>query len=161
MKMLFDMDGQIHHFRVTGEIGPEEVGVLRRSILRFLDSTPRFTILDLSESILHVPDFEIQSLLSEIRHQAHARALHLVVAQTDIESGLARQSLLESALEKRFSILKEKIVLREDMKNRIESLREENRKLRSEVAERLENLKTAPSTTGPFHPLLEKLWSGS
>ncbi len=159
MKMLFGMDGQIHHFRVTGEIGPSDLGVLRKSLLRFLESAPEFTILDLSESIPQVPEFEVQSFLGEMKAQARARALHLVAAQTDIESKLARSSLIESALEKRLSILKEKIALREEMRDRIESLAEENRKLRDEVAGHLQSLKNGPSTAGPFHPILEKLWS--
>ena len=158
MRLLFAMDDQVHHFKVTGEIGPGDLSVLRKSLLQFFDGLPSFTILDLSEACLQVPDFELQTILTEIQTLAKAKALHLNVAQTDIESKVAKQSLLEMALLKQVEILKGKLALREEMRAQLEALIDENQKLKGTLSDRIEQLKSESTRKGPFGPIIEKLW---
>jgi hypothetical protein len=156
--MLFAMDDQVHHFKVNGEIGPGDLSVLRKSLFRFLDGLPSFTILDLSEASLQIPDFEFQKILVEIQTLAKAKALNLIIAQTDIESKVAKQSLLEMALQKQVEILKGKLALREEMRTQLELLIDENNKLKGTISDRIEKLKGESTRKGPFAPLVEKLW---
>ncbi|NDG83791.1 MAG: hypothetical protein EBX52_01990 [Proteobacteria bacterium] len=160
MRLLFSLDEQIHEFKVTGDIAPGDLNVLKKSLLRFLDTLPPFTILDLSEASLQVPDFELQGVLVEIQTLAKAKGLHLVVAQTDIESRVARRSLMEMALLKQIEILKGKIALREEIHSRLETLVHENRNLQVLLDRSRSLAENTSGRGGVLSPLLEKLWGG-
>ena len=157
--MLFTMDEQVHHFKVTGEISPSDLGVLRKSFFQFLESNPEFLVLDLSEVTLQVPDFELQTVLTEIKTLASSKALHLQIAQSDIEARVATQSVLEDALSRQVDALKAKIELREEMKRNLEKIIDSNRALKEAISERSSQLQTGSSQKNPFHPLIDRLWS--
>lgn len=160
MRLLFTLDEQVHEFKVTGDIGPGDLNVLKKSLLRFLDTLPPFTILDLSEASLQVPDFELQGVLVEIQTLAKAKGLLLVVAQTDIESRVARRSLVETALHRQIDLLKGRIAIREEIQSRLESLLAENRQLKNQLDRTRSELENRPGRTGRLSPVIDKLWGG-
>jgi hypothetical protein len=161
MRLLFNLNENVHEFKVTGDIGPGDLNVLRKSLLRFLDSLPPFTILDLSEASLQVPDFDVQGVLVEIQTLAKAKALNLVTAQTDIESRAARRSLMETALQRQIDILNGKIALRKEIHSRLESLVDENRKLRDQLDRTRSEFERQNGRPGRLSPIIDKLWGGS
>jgi len=157
MKMLFGMDEQVHHFKVTGEIIPDDLVVLKQSLFQFFDSHPAFTILDLSEITLQVPDFELQNALTKISTMAQAKGLHLSVAQTDIEAKLAKQTVLEMALIKELDVLRAKVELREKISNDLKEIIEQNQTLKETINQKLDAAKN--KNAGVLNPFIEKLWS--
>jgi hypothetical protein len=159
MKLLFQIEDQVHQFKVTGEINDLDLQVLRRSLYLFLESNPTFTVLDLSDAILHVTDLEIQNLLTEIRTLASSKALHIAIAQTDIEVLHAKNSVLEAALQKQLEALQNKLELREKMRAQAESLLRENRELKERVEEQSRKLNDSRAHSGLISPLVDRLWS--
>ncbi|NDG86132.1 MAG: hypothetical protein EBX52_13970 [Proteobacteria bacterium] len=157
MKMLFTMDEQVHHFKINGEISPEDLQILRGSLHRFLESNPEYLVIDLSEITLQVPDFELQGILTELRTLASARGVSFQVAMTDIEAGVARTAVLQSALEKQIRILEAKIELREEMSRNLEQIIDANRSLKTAIEEKKSELTL--NRRNPFNPLFERLWS--
>jgi CRISPR/Cas system-associated protein Csx1 len=157
MKMLFSMDEQVHHFKITGEITPEDLQILKGSFHRFLDSNPEFVVVDLSEITLQVPDFDLQTALTEIRTLASAKGISIQIAMSDIEAGIAKDSVLQSALERQIRVLQGKIELREEMKRNLEQIIDANRQLKSAIEEK--NPSLTLNRRNPFNPLFERLWS--
>ncbi|MBU6153182.1 MAG: hypothetical protein KGP28_02665 [Bdellovibrionales bacterium] len=157
MKMLFSMDEKVHHFKINGEISPSDLQVMKDSLCRFLESTPEFVVVDLSEITLQVPDFELQTTLTEIRTLALAKGVSLQIALSDIEAGTARKTVLQNALEKQLRILQGKLELREEMRQNMERILEANRALKSAIDEKSSALTL--NRRNPFNPLFERLWS--
>jgi hypothetical protein len=158
MKILFAMDDQVHHFKVTGEITPPDLDLLKESLFRFFKSNPSFVVVDLSEIHLEASDLELQNVLTEIRTLGKSKKMNLAIALTDIEARLSRQKLLEGALLQQIELLKAKIDLREEIRKNIEELRLQNHSIRRSLEDQA---KAAPSFEGPrlLSPLIEKLWS--
>jgi hypothetical protein len=160
MKLLFSIQNQIHTFQVQEEIFPQDLNLLKSSMIRFFESNPPFAVLDLSQSSLQVSDSELQSTLLEIKTHAQARNLHLSIAQSDIESDFAYQNVIESALLKRAKILETKLELREKLKADALRMIGENEKLKSELQEKLtEKKQQENSVPHKLSPFMEKLWS--
>jgi hypothetical protein len=157
MKIIFLMDDQVHHFKISGEMNSEDLQLLKQSLVRFLESTPEFVILDLSEIILHVPEIDLQAVLTEIRTLASAKGMHLQVAMSDFEVGIAKNSVLRNSLERKIKLLEGKIELREEMKRNLDEIRNLNRALKSELEDKTASLSL--SRRNPFNPLFERLWS--
>ncbi len=155
--MLFSMDEQVHHFKINGEITPDDLQMFRKSLHRFLETNPEYVVIDLSEISLQVPDFELQTALTEIRTLAAAKGISLQIAMSDIEAGIAKNSVLQSALEKQIRVLQGKIELREEMKRNLEQIVEANRALQSAIEDRSVSLSL--NRRNPFNPLFERLWS--
>lgn len=151
MKLLFSMKNSIHTFSVQGEITAQDAKVLRTSLFTFLETNPPFLIVDLSNATLMIPDAEIHSILSEVRTLASAKNLSLSIAQSDFESLQAPKLVVEAALEKHARILESKLELRQQIKNQIKTLTEENKDLKEKV-------KRSPRSISPF-VFFEKLWN--
>lgn len=158
MKLLFSMDEQVHHFKVTGEITPSDLTTLRQSLFQFFRSNPSYVVLDLSESVLQVPDIELQNTLTEIRTLGKSKQMNLAIAQTDIEARLARQNLLEGALLQQIDVLKSKIELREQIRKNIEELRIQNQTIKQSLQEQTK-ASASSEKSRLLSPLIEKLWS--
>ncbi len=159
MKMLFSMDEQVHHFKVTGEVAPNDLTLLKKSLFGFFDSNPSFVVLDLSEIMLQIPDFELQGVLTELITLGKSKQINLAVAQTDIEARLARKTLLEGALSQQLEVLQTKIELREKIRKDIEDLKRQNQSIKESLEEKARVAASAEKSR-LFTPLLERLWGG-
>jgi hypothetical protein len=160
MKLLFSIQKQIHTFQVEDEIFQPDLTVLKASLSRFFESSPTFVVLDLSQASLQLSDTELQMALLEIKTDAQSKNINLVIAQSDIESNLASQSVLEIALSKRAQILENKLELREKMKLDAVRMLEENEKMKLELTEKLSQKRILNQLTpGKLSPFMEKLWS--
>ena len=157
MKMLFSMDHQVHHFKVTGEVAPSDLKILKESLFAFFKSNPSFVVLDLSEISLQVPDFELQSAITEIITLGKSKQMNLAVAQTDIEARLAKQTILEGSLLQKIDILQSKIELREQIRKNMEELKQQNLAIKASLEEKAMQSKSA-GRSGMLTPLLERLW---
>ena len=160
MKILFNMEEQVHQFRIQGSIAESDLTVLRESLFRFFDSNPAYTIVDLSGAEMQIPHARLHTLILEIKSLACSKNLNLVVSETASEARVARQSVLELALKRQVESLQAKLELREKIRKDAEILLAENAKLKETVAgemEKLETLKQGSNTL--FSPILEKLWS--
>lgn len=155
--MLFSMDEQVHHFKINGEIHASDLEILKQSLHRFLESKPEFVVIDLSETTLMIPDFEFQSVLTEIRTLGSSLGLSLQIATSDIEAGIAKNAVLRNALEKQLRVLQGKLELREEMKRNLEEIIEANRKLKNAIEDR--KSESSLNRRNPFNPLFERLWS--
>ncbi len=155
--MIFSMDEQVHHFKINGEIHPADLEILKQSLQRFLESKPEYVVIDLSEITLMIPDFELQSVLTEIRTLGSSLGISLQIATSDIEAGAARNSVLRNALEKQLRVLQGKLELREEMRRNLEEIVEANRALKNAIEDR--KSATTLNRRNPFNPLFERLWS--
>jgi hypothetical protein len=79
------------------------------------------------------------------------------IAMSDIEAGIAKDSVLQSALERQIRVLQGKIELREEMKRNLEQIIDANRQLKSAIEEK--NPSLTLNRRNPFNPLFERLWS--
>jgi len=149
MKLLFSVQPPVQTFQVQEDILAQDLVLLRESLNRFFDSNPSFVVVDLSQASLQVSDDELQTTLIQIKTLAQSKEISLIVAQSDIESRLAHQQVLEAALQKRARILESKLELRERMKHDALRLKEENEKLREQL----------PKDESIPNPFMEKLWS--
>ena|GEM_PF-3292780 len=149
MKLLFSVQPPVQTFQVQEDILAQDLILLRESLNQFFNSNPSFVVVDLSQASLQVSDDELQSTLIQIKTLAQSKEISLVIAQSDIESRLAHQQVLEAALLKRARILESKLELREKMKSDALRLKEENEKLREQL----------PKDDSIPNPLMEKLWS--
>ncbi len=155
MKLLFS-NGQIQTFQVQNDIFPQDLTLLKSSLVQFFESNPEYVVIDLSQSSLQVSDSELQSTLLEIKTHAQAKNINLVVAQSDIESSYAQHKVLEMALAKRAQVLENKLELREKMKRDASRMLEENNKLKQEIAEKKRD---QAQISHKLNPVMEKLWS--
>jgi hypothetical protein len=156
MKILFSMDEQVHQFKITGEVNPSDIVLLKQSLFQFFETQPAYVVLDLSEIHLQVPDFELQNTITEITTLAKSKKMNLAIAQTDIEARRVHQRLMESALVEQIELLKSKIELREEILKNIEELRAQNQSIRRSLEEKN---KVTDEKSGFLSPLIERLWS--
>ena len=159
MKLLFQLEDQVHVFEITEDLGTQDLKILKDSLFRFFESHPVFTILNISPAQLIASHAEIETTLSEIQNFASARGLHLVIARTADEAVKSKQLVLERALQKQVEVLQAKLELREKMRVQAEQLVAENGRLKDTMDEQVKKLKTLQDVGGPLSPLLEKLWS--
>jgi hypothetical protein len=159
MKLLFQLEDQVHVFEINEDLGTQDLKILKDSLFRFFESSPVFTILNISPAKITAPHAEVESALSEIQTFASARGLHLVIARTADEAVRSKQAVLERALQKQVEVLQAKLELREKMREQAELLVAENGRLKNTMNEQVKKLKTLQDTSGPLSPLLEKLWS--
>ena len=159
MKLLFQLEDQVHAFDVAEDLNTQDLVILKESLFRFFESHPPYTILNLSRATLRAPHAEIENALAEIQTFASARGLHLVIARTAEEATRSTQTVLERALSKQVEMLQAKLELREKMRAQAELLVEENSRLKNSMAEHVEKLKSLQGDNGRLSPLLEKLWS--
>jgi hypothetical protein len=161
MKLLFSIEDQVHHFRVIGEIESQDLIVLREGLFRFFESNPTYTVLDLSDAKVNVPNSDLQNILYEIKSLISSKNLNLIIAETAIQARQARQKVLELALTRQLEMLQAKLELREKIRGDAEFLIAENEKLKESVAGQVEKLKNLQPDAAPtiLSPLFEKLWS--
>jgi hypothetical protein len=158
MKLLFQLEDQVHTFNVTERLNVEDAVLLKESLFRFFESHPPYTILDLSHAVITAPLAEFEVQLNEVIHFAAANGLNLIVARTAEESASSKQSVLELALQKQLEVLQAKLELREKIRAQAEVLVAENADLKVSMNEQLLKLKILQRSEGPLNPLLEKLW---
>ncbi len=156
---MFQIEDGVHEFKITGDVGEQDLSVLKQSIFRFFESNPTFTVLDLSEACLQVSELKLQVLLSEFKSLASSKAIFLSIAQTDIEVVKAKQVVLEAALLRQVEVLKGKLELREKMRAEAEKLLGENESLKSAMNEQIERMKELNTDSSILSPLVDKLWS--
>ena len=159
MKLLFQVEDQVHTFDATDELNEHDLRVLKESLFRFFESQPAYTILNLSQASITIPVAELERTLSEINTFATARGLNFMITRTLEEAQKSTQMVLEMALQKQVEILQGKLELREKMRTEAEFLVSENLKLKNAVEEQIQKLKELQKNEGPLSPLLEKLWS--
>jgi hypothetical protein len=169
MKLLFNVQDQVHTFTATEEIARTDLAVMKVGIARFLESKPSFVVLDLSPATLMVTDSEIHSVVEELKTIALSKQIDFYVAHTDIESIRAHRNVLEIALTQKVKTLQNKVEIREKMKLEAEKLLSENDDLKNAVAtqmarlqalkEKSKNDPAAQSLIAKLSPMLEKLWS--
>ena len=159
MNLLFKMDDQVHQFSVHGEIHPSDLLLLRQSLFRFFEGNPPHTVLDLSDARFQVPDFEVQSVLNELKIAARSKGLEFASAQTDIECLTAKQQVLEGALLRQVEILRSRIALREDLESKMKDLLGQNQELKKTLDSRLSEIRTGKKKSPLLDPLIERLWS--
>jgi hypothetical protein len=159
MKLLFQVEDQVHVFDATEELNDQDLLILKESLFRFFESHPTYTILSLSQANITANHADLERALSEIHTFATARGLNFTLARTSEEAAQSKQIVLEMALQKQVSILQAKLELREKMRQEAEYLVSENLKLQSTMDEHIQKLKTLQNNESPLSPLLEKLWS--
>ena len=149
------MKNPVQTFHIHEEIQFSDLQVLKKSMIRFLETEPALVVLDLSEADLSVSETELNHVLSEIKTVAQTENCTLVIAQTDIESIRAPVWVQEIALQKKIQILQGKIELREEVLKNTDRLKEQNTQLRDQIG-----TKKNPLSFG-LSPLVEKLWSAN
>jgi hypothetical protein len=159
MKLLFQVEDQVHTFEVTEAINEQDLSVLQQSLFRFFESAPSYTILNLSQAKIAVAHADFERALSEISTFATGHGLNFMIARTADEAFQSKQTVMEMALHKQVEILQGKLELREKMRTEAEFLVSENLKLKSAMDEQIQRLKELQRTDSPLNPLLEKLWS--
>jgi hypothetical protein len=159
MKLLFQLEDQVHAFDVTETLDTQDLVLLKESLFRFFDSHPSYTILNLSHAKPLATHAEIERALSEIHTFATARGLHLVISRTQEEAVSSKQIVLELALHKQVELLQAKLELREKMRAQAELLVAENSMLKDSMNEQVEKLKNLQTDGNRLSPLLEKLWN--
>ena len=160
MKLLFNLDDQVHTFKVEEQLDQRDCAVLKDSLFRFFETRPSYTILDLSEARVEISEKDLQLLLSEVHTFATSRDLNLTLALTLPEAARAKQSVMETALQKQVEILQAKLELREKMSVEAEKLLAENANLKTSVTDHIEQLKELKiGSNSLLSPILEKLWS--
>jgi hypothetical protein len=159
MKLLFQLDDQVHTFGVTETLNGQDLLILKDSLFRFFDSHPAFTIIDLSLANLSVPTAELDQILVEINNFAQARGLNLVIARTEVQAVSGKEKVLERALQKHLELLQAKVEIREKMRGQAALLVAENAELKESMNLQFEKLKALRNDQNPLSPLLEKLWN--
>lgn len=159
MKLIFQLDDQVHTFGVTETLNGQDLVILRDSLFRFFDSHPAYTILDLSHANISVPPRELEQILVEINNFAQARGLNLIIARTELDAASGKKKVLELALQKHLELLQAKVEIREKMRNQALRLVAENAELKESMNLQLKKLKALKNDQNPLSPLLEKLWN--
>jgi hypothetical protein len=160
MKLLFQLEDQVHAFDVTETLEAQDLVILKESLFRFFESHPSFTILNLSQAVIVAPFADVERALAEIHTFATARGLNFVISRTAEEAVTSKQMVLERALHKQVEMLQAKLELREKMRVQAEILVAENNRLKDSVSSQVEKLKILQSDEGNrLSPLLEKLWN--
>jgi len=154
----------IHRFTVLEDFGSGDREVLKKSLMLFLKKLePNKTrshvlVVDFSECMLRINENRFQEFISEIRTQAIALGVSIVIAQSDIESIHAESKAVEQALQNKLNLLENKLNLIETVKNKIELFRTENETLKAQLKEaRQREAEKKKGARGIF----EKLWSDS
>jgi hypothetical protein len=159
MNILFQTRNGINEFRIQGPTSQEDLETLRSSLFRFFETSPLFTVLDLSgiETDGALP--ALDGLIEEAKSLASSKGLHFQYARNASELDELRKKLIESALEEQVNLLQSRIDLREKMRLDAERLIEENRNLRQTVEDELKRIDHLGETSPWFGSFAKKLWS--
>ena len=159
MKLLFQMKDHVHAFELVGDLGAQDLVILKESLFRFFQSEPKYTVLDFSNANLKILQTEFDYALSEIHTYAQARGLHLVIARTEAESGSSKKLVLENALIKKIEVAQARLQIRQKIQEQTELLVIENAYLKSSMKVETQTQEINYSTHHRLSPILEKIWS--
>jgi hypothetical protein len=159
MNILFQTRNGIHEFRIQGPTSNADLETLRSSLYRFFETSPLFTVLDLSGLEPDESPVDLKRLIEEAKSLASSKGLHFKCAWNASELDEIRKRLVESALEEQVNVLQARLELREKMRMDTERLMEENRNLRRTVEEELKRIDHLGETSPWFGTLAKRLWS--
>jgi hypothetical protein len=158
MNLLFKIRDGIHEFKVEGPVESGDEDTLSRSLHRFFESSPEFTVLDCS-SLDEAGKARIKTVVETAAILASSRGFHFISAMNPEENERAGKKILELALERKIKSLEAKIEIREKMRIEAEKLLEENLKLRSSMKDELKKLDGLSRTNPWVGSLARKLWT--
>lgn len=159
MDILFQTRNGINEFRIRDLTSNEDLETLRSSLFRFYETSPMFTVLDLTANEPGNTLSGLNGLIEETKSLASSKGLHFQCARNPSELEDIRRKLVESALEEQMNVLQARLDLREKMRMDAERLIEENRNLRLTVEDELKRIDRLGETSPWFGSFVKKLWS--
>jgi hypothetical protein len=154
----------IHRFTILGEFNSSDRDVLKQSFILFFQriESPELShsliIIDFSDFTLKINENRLQECIQEIKNLAISLGVSITIAQSDIESIHAENSVIEKSLQNRINLLENKLELMSNVKKKIGFYFDENTQLKNKINE---NLKKEMNQKTGARGIFEKLWSDS